>query len=198
MQSYKRANDRADLSSALIHLTRDVFGGPAAPQVLEMIVTQGTVNASLQEQITRYDQQGAACFYDVPYQNWNKLIQTNTNGRRGYGVVVMKPDFWRVGGRPVIYTDNPNNGQWPDNERYRLVWTDLTRKPYPVDWMHEREWRIRGPLKLFAQGRRFIDWWPCVPNPQEAARLLEAFTWLHEVYDLQSETLHTPLSIMSL
>ncbi len=190
MESYRRANSRADLSLALIHLTRDAWwtGGPTAFDVLHNIVATRTVNASMQEHITRYDPLGAACFYDVPYQNWDDLIRTNPNGRRGYGVAVMKSDFWRVGGRPVIYTDKPDSEQWPMDERYRLVRTELDRFPHPWDWMHEREWRMRGALQLS------LPWWPCVPTLSEAYVLMNAFSCLQQVYLLETRSVHVRLA----
>lgn len=62
-----------------------------------------------------------------------------------------------------------------------VVYTNLTRAPVPVDWMHEREWRIRGELKLFTVGFDYTWWLPVVPNENDANAIWDAFPWIHTV-----------------
>lgn len=157
---YLKAISRPDLSFHLIHLTRSY-------DELVSILRSGIVAPSRAEHVVRFCQDGAACFSEVPPSLWPQLVMTNPSERQPFGLIVSKVDFWRLGGRPVIYTENSNPDVWPENERYRLCHTDLLRVPQPVDWMHEREWRIRGGLQLAAFSSVLptaIYWWPLVPD----------------------------------
>lgn len=186
MNKYARALSRDDLSQWLTHLTKPVWqNGPVASEfeVLREIMRTYQVLPSMSEAITRYDSQGAACFYEVPLQNYEELINTNPNGRRGYGIIVSKVAFWEKGGRPAIYTNNPDNQEWPAAERFRLIATDLVRGPTPLDWTHEREWRIRGSLTLEAHA---VDWcWPCVEKIIDAQLLFREFPGNFSIYVLE-------------
>ena len=70
---YKKALSRDDLSQALVHFTKpDLSTGPGIPafDVLRNIIASGRVLPSKVDSITRHDPVGAACFYEVPPQNW--------------------------------------------------------------------------------------------------------------------------------
>ncbi|MDP2316552.1 MAG: hypothetical protein Q8P41_26905 [Pseudomonadota bacterium] len=158
---------REDLSYSVVHLCKDDY----AKSTLWQILRDRRINASTKQEIVDADPLGAACFYDAP-RRLDSIIETNPSKRRGYGIIVGKKDLWRVGGRPVIYTD-PRDGafdRWPTRERFRLVRTRPDRKP-PVDWMHEREWRTRGPLDL----TKITIWHPCVSLRSEVQELAQAF-----------------------
>ncbi len=59
-----------------------------------------------------------------------------------FGLILDKEWFFEAGGRPVIY--QPENEYYflPDSLKYRHVTFDPTRKPTPIDFTWEREWRL--------------------------------------------------------
>lgn len=174
-QKYLTALNRDDISQWLVHFTKSGrINGKwyAADVVLRSIINSQRVEPSLVEAITKYYAHGAACFYDVPLQNWNQLLQTNPNGRQPYGIIVSKAAFWAKGGRPAIYTENPSRQDWPAQERFRLITTVLDQ-PSPIDWTHEREWRCPSGLELDLAS---AWWWPCVANIRDALLLFRDFS----------------------
>ena len=79
--------------------------------------------------------------------------------------------------------------RWPEDERFRVKDTHLTTNQEPPgypreteDWMHEREWRIRGDLELPKKLLGTLDdpqlprrdwWWAAVvPSESDAHTLL--------------------------
>ncbi len=169
---YERAKSRADLSTSVVHLCKGENAGTTLRQILRDL----RVNASKRPEVVRGDPLGAACFYDVP-SPYDGLLRTNPSGRRGYGIIVTKESLWEVGGRPAIYTDDwAFPAGWPESERFRLIYTRLSRNP-PVDWMHEREWRTRGALDLSTlQG-----WYPLVPSREEVLALAAEFPTIESI-----------------
>jgi hypothetical protein len=187
MRAYSRAISRGDLSEYLVHLSGGALraGFALSPaQVLRSILREGRVQPSITGHILRYEPNGAACFYDVPFTFWDELISTNPNGRQGFGLIVHKKRAWQLGGRPVIYTDRPDL-DWPASERFRLVRTDLAHYP-PWDWMHEREWRFRGGLEIYRAPGPSDWWWPCVPLLNDAHALFREFPNVHWVHVMQA------------
>lgn len=175
-QRYLTALNRDDISQWLVHFTkqRTHLGNlETADIVLRYIINSQKIRASTTEAITRYHPPGATCFYDVPPKNWDQLIQTNPNGRQAYGVIVSKTAFWSKGGRPAIYTESPTNPRWPENERFRLIATNLSSQS-PIDWTHEREWRVPTDLDL---DLNTVWWWPCVANIGDALKLFRDFSF---------------------
>ncbi|SHO50083.1 hypothetical protein [Desulfopila aestuarii] len=184
---YILAFSRSDLSQWLVHFCKEVivnnkkldhFGS------LLNILEADEIYASCSEPIRRYNTFGACCFYDIPLSNYHEVIKTNPSDRRGYGIIVDKIILWHLGGRPVIYTDNTTSINWPESERYRLVYTDLKKVP-PVDWTHEREWRIQGNLKLMYFECNRSWWWPCVENEIDSKTIFKKFPNIDEVYVIE-------------
>ena len=167
--NYLRALTRSDLSQWVVHFVRSQpLISPTqigtADNILNCIFTEGMIRPSQHEYVTRYCSDGAACFYDAPPAVWPEIAETNPNGRLPLGVICHKNAIWSLGGRPVIYTDRNDPAYWPESERFRIVHTDLSRVPQPVDWTHEREWRVRGGLSLRQPHIGCIWWWPIVPD----------------------------------
>jgi len=150
--------------------------------VLHNIIREGFIRPSLNGYITRYCNDGAACFCDSPPRVWPEIIKTNPNDRKAFGIIVSRNALWYLGGRPVIYTNNISQYYWPDQECYRLVYTDLTHEPYPADWTHEREWRIKGGLKLNSSDISVIWWWPVVPSDDYLQNIWDLFSGIVSVY----------------
>jgi hypothetical protein len=170
--AYMRALTRSDLSQFVVHFIRGVVFQPDklwyANEVFCKIINEGQILPSQSPFITRFCPSGATCFYDAPPNVWPEIISTNPSARQPLGIIVSKQALWSLGGRPAIYTENSTDDYWPIAERYRIVHTDLMRQPQPIDWTHEREWRLPGPLFLYQPpfNPTFgnIWWWPLVPS----------------------------------
>lgn len=198
LPAYVRALSREDLSQWLVHFTGGTYLGTnwLSPfDVVRNIIREGRVHASTKSEITKYHAPGAACFYDIPPSLYRSVVATNPNARQPYGLIVSKTVFWWKGGRPAIYTDNMEPTRWHQTERFRLIWTDLGRHPHPVDWTHEREWRVPGALQLSLDPAvtNFHWWWPCVPSLQECRQLFSEFPGiLSAIYTLESNSVVGP------
>lgn len=190
--NYQRALNRSDLSQWVVHLVRstaEIHPGQYgyAGEILTSIINEGKIRPSLKEHVARFAPEGAACFYDSLPKVWPEIAATNPNGRPLLGIMCLKNVIWALGGRPVIYTDLSNPDFWPESERFRLVHTDLTRVPGPIDWTHEREWRVRGGLSFNQpQFNNYLWWWPVVPNIAWTNYLFQTYSGIHEVYDTES------------
>lgn len=108
---------------------------------------------------TIYGGEPAICMTEMPIYSFIKYVKARNNTKKvaGYGIALLKSDFYNAGGRPVIYGLTPQNNRdlldvdapytrilnhayLPLSEQYRYV----TYNPSPdnwVDWSHEREWR---------------------------------------------------------
>jgi hypothetical protein len=184
---YNRAVSRSDLSQWLVHLVRDVsviapmqLGGPS--DVMRSIFSEGLIRPSLQNSVTKYCVDGATCFYDAPPSVWPEIASTNPSQRKPIGLIVHRKSLWHLGGRPVIYTEHVDPSIWPPSERYRIVETNPARPTYPLDRMHEREWRFRCGLRLHQPQIPYIWWWPIVPNSEWANYLFNTSPNLSAIY----------------
>jgi hypothetical protein len=186
-QAYLRASSRSDLSQWVVYFVRPAaYLAPNqignATDIFNNILTQSHIRASQSEHITKYCPFGATCFYDAPPTAWPEIISTNPNARQPLGLIVQKTALWYLGGRPVIYTEQVTPKYWPEDERYRIVHTDLLRQQQPIDWTHEREWRIRGSLNLNQPTIRYTWWWPIVPSEDWLPHIWQAYAGIHTVY----------------
>lgn len=187
---YLQALTRSDLSQWAVHFVRSAgLISPSrmgtAADILDSIFCEGWIRPSMHEYVTRFCQEGAACFYDAPPSVWPEIAFTNPNKRPPIGIICHKEALWALGGRPVIYTDVLDGAAWPEHERFRLVYTNLSRKPQPVDWTHEREWRVRGGLAL-TQPFPCIWWWPIVPNREWMTYLFNKYQSLVSIYVIEA------------
>ena len=186
--AYQRASSRSDLSQWVVHFVRpftfQVNQLLNASDIFDKILTEGLIRPSLSGHVTRCCASGATCFYDTPPKAWPEVISTNPNSRPALGLIVAKTAIWHLGGRPVIYTDNTSDNYWPESERYRLVHTDLLRQPQPIDWTHEREWRLRGPLHLYQPTIPYCWWWPIVPSEDWLPYISQRYPWIHTIFVL--------------
>lgn len=146
---------RADLTDYLIHFTRP-NDGKSAYQVLKQILTDGYLTCGWSHRGVRrtiFGTKPAVCFSETPLcgfldyatkREYSKMISK-------YGIFIKKEQFFKAGGRPVIYgmTKEPDertleNGVMkveglPESEQYRYILTTGVNEKN--DWMHEREWR---------------------------------------------------------
>jgi len=205
---HKKALLRPDLSPVLVHFTQDPKleneNNIQPFDVLLEILKTGKLLASEAPQVKFYNQEGASCFYDVPFQIWDKLIDTSPKPIRGYGISVWKVIFWHLGGRPAIYTENPTHFEWPPSERFRLIKTDLCRQPQPLDWTHEREWRFPGdfniyhsiPEDLWLKYKSSWEcqfnywWWPCVEKIKDAQVICHNCNNVEMIYVMETKGIY--------
>ena len=120
----------------------------------------------------------------APPSVWSEIALSNPNNRQPLGIICHKVPIWQLGGRPAIYTDVADPHMWPESERFRVVVTDLGRSPQPIDWMHEREWRIRGGLVLHQPQFPYTWWWPIVPNDEWMNYLWSTYPSIPSIYVL--------------
>lgn len=180
---YTRAKARFDYSDYVVHLVKpfvDQSGRHwSSIDMLSSIIIERQIRPSLVPQILEREPLGAVCFYDVPLWGIQQLVETNPSGRTGHGIIVYKPSLWAIGGRPAIYTEKSNSFDWPRDQAFRLIHTDLVRMPLPTDWMHEREWRFRGPLNLANVWPRYFV---CVDSEASAQELYRRFPGEYLLY----------------
>ncbi len=91
------------------------------------------------------------CLFDSPLVELSAVLTRNNRRRyEPFGIAVDKRYAFTQGARPVIYMPFGEASAILGNEEmWRVVSIDMTRNP-PVDWTHEREWRVRGDLALQA------------------------------------------------
>lgn len=129
---------------------------------------------------TIYGIEPTVCFTEMPLINLLEYSSLRKNPYRvsDYGIAVKKKDFFKKGGRPVIYGLSPDNtfefddslehnphlrviqeSILPLKEQYRYVAFQLGSTKN-VDWTHEREWRIVGKDDIFPNSDTDDDFFP--------------------------------------
>ena len=179
-----KAKSRDDLSKVLVHLTKKAEldnEQVSGMEVLKRIIKDNCLKGS--QSIGMFCE--AVCFYEVPHKNWDQLIDTNPNKREPYGIAIGKYDFWNLGGRPAIYTDNTKK-HWPKDEEFRIIRTEL-KDQNPIDWTHEREWRIQGNLNLDFDSE--YGWFLCVGSIHDAISFFKEFPKFDEIYTIELKRL---------
>jgi len=115
----------------------------------------------------------AVCFTEQPLKYFLATVETDrhysTKERyTEFAIAVRKGDLFRYGGRPVIYTDKGVLEKLPDDLKYLFVnydpnaILDQSRNYQPIDFTHEREWRVcpnrrvNHSLGLFGQQKTAV------------------------------------------
>lgn len=151
----RRIAERIDLSTQVVHLTREQIGGKGAVRVLYEIVAQQRLVASTPQTGFIVGEIPAVCFQDAPLtaicQNVfyeQKYKEQNENAKvryRAMGVAFPKDYVYRQGGRPAIYDKTADAKEYlPKHQWWRIVNFDLSKDENIIDWTHEREWRLPG------------------------------------------------------
>ena len=98
----------------------------------------------------------AVCFTEQPLDAFLKSCRLLPGRYKLYGIAVHKWHIHTYRGRPAIYGDESLLHELPDDQKY--LWVRYNPVPertlggYPIDWTHEREWRVKtasysyGPL----------------------------------------------------
>jgi hypothetical protein len=110
----------------------------------------------------------AVCMFDVPLGALRAiLVRENRRRYEPFGIAIDRRYAFGCGARPVIYLPwREARALVPPAEHWRVVSLEIDRKP-GVDWTHEREWRLRGDLRL---------------EPRACAALVESWRDVDEIY----------------
>ncbi|MGH7815275.1 MAG: hypothetical protein ACREQI_14875 [Candidatus Binataceae bacterium] len=89
----------------------------------------------------------AVCLFDAPLNELRALLDRRNRRRyEPFGIAIDKRHAFKMGARPVIYLPwREAAAILPPAEHWRVVATQMDASR-PVDWTHEREWRIAGDL----------------------------------------------------
>ncbi|ERJ57347.1 hypothetical protein [Sphingobacterium paucimobilis] len=144
------------------------------------IVSEGGLRGSFsfrRGKATIYGFEPAICFTEMPIVNLLEYrnVRRNTYRVSNYGIAIRKNEFFKRGGRPVIYGLSANNNFefdessndnssfriikdsiLPIKEQYRYVAFQLGEKK-EIDWTHEREWRIIGQDEIWINDELYLD-----------------------------------------
>lgn len=153
----RRIAERTDLSTHVVHLTRERVAGEKkeAVEVLFDIVDQQRIAASSVQEAFIVGEIPAVCFQDAPLggicQNVfyeQKYKEQNEKAKvryRAMGVTFQKDYAYVRGARPVIYDQTQAAKEYlPTHQWWRIVNFDLSDEKNIIDWTHEREWRAPG------------------------------------------------------
>ena len=145
---------------------KDGVGGELGPDadafsVLAAIIRLGGVTPGYSfrnGRTTVYGGRPVVCATEMPLYSFAQYVQARNDPGKvsAYGIAFLKTEFYRAGGRPVLYGLSINNPQFvedkpttrvfhdsvlPRVEQYRYVAYSPAGAQKWVDWSHEREWR---------------------------------------------------------
>lgn len=157
----ERLAERSDLSSQVIHLTKEsnIDGEKTSALTnLKKIVTEHTIEGSNNKGYV-VGNKPAACFQDAPLyaacQNTyfeQKYRKSNPKAKTRYspiGIMFPKEYVYEKGGRPVLYEKTCVAKKiLPKDDWWRIVNFDMSDEDSIIDWTHEREWRCPGNFEF--------------------------------------------------
>ncbi len=150
----RRLAERTDLSSQLVHLTRDNKDKKLNEVLLEILSSKTLIGSSTKSGFI-CGKTPAVCFQDAPLvsvcQNVffeQKYLELNKNSKLRYratGISIDKSYAYNKGARPVLYEETKKAKEiLPTDQWWRIVNFNLGDEKNIVDWTHEREWRAPG------------------------------------------------------
>jgi hypothetical protein len=150
----RRYAERSDLSTSIVHLTRETKEGSPADVLYKIISSREIIGSSTSSGFI-VGGTPAVCFQDAPLvsvcQNvfYEQKHNENNSGAkvryRAIGMAFPKDYAYRKGARPVIYDKTSEAKDYlPEDSWWRIVNFDLSRDESIIDWTHEREWRSPG------------------------------------------------------
>jgi hypothetical protein len=160
----KRAANAIAAGAMLTHFTRASKSASAIDNLIS-ILEDGVIRGG--RRMVRGGAR-AVCMFDVPLGSLGSiLVRENRRRYEAFGLAIDRRYAFRNGARPVIYLP------WREArelvapaEHWRVVSLEIDRK-HPVDWTHEREWRIAGDLRI---------------EPRSCAALVESWRDADEIY----------------
>ena len=173
---------RDDISTKLVHLTRDTNFQDAAKTLLKILETKKLLGGNT------FIKGGhkCVCFSEAPIAKLSQIlaIPSETSGMRykPFGIMVDKIWLYAKGGRPVIYQ--------PDRD-YELLHCDLQYRhvrfePHNhIDYTWEREWRIKTDelelgiedVTVVLPNRAWADWMHRERDSDTHARSVAFWGW---------------------
>jgi hypothetical protein len=161
----KRRTPEVASASMLTHFTRASRDGNALDNLVA-ILRDKIIRGSARMVRGRSP---AVCLFDAPLAELSRLlVRGNRRRYEPFGIALERRYAFKMGARPVVYMPWMEAQRiMPAEETWRVVNVDLERTP-PVDWTFEREWRVRGDLKL---------------PPQGAVALVETWRDADEIYE---------------
>lgn len=153
-----RIAERSDMSTSLIHLTREK-DDDSVYNILYKILKSKKIIGSTTASGFICGNNTATCFQDVPLSSMcqnvyyeQKRIETGKDKKiryRAIGLLFQKDYVFKKGGRPVLYDKTQDAKKYlPKDEWWRIVNMDFSDKDNIVDWSHEREWRLKGDFEF--------------------------------------------------
>lgn len=154
----RRISERTDMSTALIHLTRET-GKEKTSDILYKILKEKKIKGSTTDSGFICGKEIAVCFQDIPlnsmcqnvfFEQKKRELDSNYKLRyRAIGILIDKKFAFQKGARPVIYEKtNIAKKILPESEWWRIVNLDLNDSNNIIDWTHEREWRVKGNFEF--------------------------------------------------
>lgn len=186
-----RIAQRSDMTTGLIHLTRDHCKTSALDILLKILTERKLVGSSTDTGFIVGNRR-AVCFQEAPIYSLAQNVYTEQEYRKqnktakkrygGFGLQFYKPFVYKKGGRPVIYDQTKVAKEYlPDNQWWRIVNFDLSSDDTIIDWSHEREWRVPGDLNF-----KLSDVAVILPNHQSYKKFIEKCHEKHEEKILSS------------
>ncbi|MBW2063376.1 MAG: hypothetical protein JRJ03_00445 [Deltaproteobacteria bacterium] len=161
-------NNRTDITDWLIHWTHgrlDEKGYVQPFEVLKEILSCGFLKPTFAPKSSRTigethntikGDYPAVCFTDQPLSAFIQSCRALGGRYQPYGIAIKKSSLFIYGGRPVIYGDKNLLERLHEDDKHLWARYDPIPDPlyrnYPVDWTHEREWRV------LAKDRYYRGW----------------------------------------
>lgn len=153
----KRIAERNDMSTSLIHLTRE-NSTQSVVNVLYNILKDKKIKGSTTSGFIVGNEK-AVCFQDAPlysicqnifFEQKKRKQDRNYKLRyRAIGLLFDKQYAYKKGARPVIYEKTDIAKTFlPPSEHWRIVNFNLESDSSIIDWTHEREWRVKGDFEF--------------------------------------------------
>lgn len=154
----KRISERTDISSQLVHLTRETEE-LSSIEVLYKIISEGKLTGSSTKSGFICGSTPAVCFQDTPLvsicqnvyyeQKYNRANKIEKHRYKAVGLSIAKDYAYHKKARPVVYDKTEAAKKYlPKDEWWRIVNFDLSNKDAFIDWTHEREWRAPGNFEF--------------------------------------------------
>jgi hypothetical protein len=167
---------RLDLSNYLIHFTKgeNVDDENGAYANLKSIIQQKELKSNNGDIRGGYK---CVCFTEAPIdclkETCGIVCFDGQKKYSNYGLMIPKIDIYKIGGRPVIYSDEADFDLLPDKMKYRYVRFEPLKKIKDtnsnLDFTWEREWRINSSVDL----RELSNYQIIVPSIELGTKLKE-------------------------
>ena len=140
---------RADISPYLVHFTSGTTYENAFTRLRQILADRNLIAGS------RFIKGNyrCVCFSEAPLTSLKDgLVNEDYYSRYSpFGIMVSKQWLFAQGGRSVIYQPADEYFSLPESHRWRHVLYQPSDSPETVDFMWEREWRIKLDCLVFDQ-----------------------------------------------